>query len=105
MASVDVVGVRRSGGGGSTRDACGLVVIVEGMAGLTAGTPLVLSHCARPEFAFALRDGEFARGYPLISRRPEKLCKTTWQDVHYQARPVVGGLRPAAALGTLIGKQ
>jgi hypothetical protein len=70
MASVDVVGVRRPGGGGSTRDVYGLVVIGEGMAGLTAGTPLVLSHCARPEFAFGLCDGVFARGYPIISRRP-----------------------------------
>jgi hypothetical protein len=70
MASVDVVGVRRPGGGGSTRDVDGLVVIGEGMAGLTAGTPLVLSHCARPEFAFGLCDGVFARGYPVISQRP-----------------------------------
>ena len=70
MASVDVVGVRRPGGGGSTRGVCDLVVIGEGMAGLTASTPLVLSLCARPEFAFGMRNGVFARGHAVMLRRP-----------------------------------
>lgn len=70
MASVDVVGVRRSGGGGSTRGVYGLVVIGEAMAGSNTGTPLVLSLCARTEFALGLGNGVCTRGHAVMSRRP-----------------------------------
>ena len=104
MASVDVVGVRRPGGAGRREMSMTLSSLVTGMAGLTAGTPLVLSHCARPNSRSGCATGYLPAGIRSYRGDPEKLCKTTWQDVHYQARPVVGGLRPAA-LGTLIGNQ
>jgi hypothetical protein len=105
MASVDVVGVRRPRGGGSTRDVYDLVDIGEGGRVDGEHPAGVVPLCANRIRVRGARRAISPRVSAHIAEARRCCVPDDLARRPYQARPVVGGLRPAEALGTLIGNQ